>query len=226
MPPERNRSPSRAEPSAIAAAQAVYTPLTLPLYDLIVHGLSNRFAWRCPTEKLIELYRRNLSARHLEAGCGTGLFIDRAMPTAFQRLVLLDLNPHCLARCGARLSRYRPELQRANLLEPLRLDEEPFDSIGLTYVLHCLPGSLKQKLAAVDHLRPYLRAGGVLFGATILGSGIQPNPAASALLTLYNAKGVFNNLRDDFDTIDRGLLERFHRVEVEKIGCVGLFRAT
>jgi SAM-dependent methyltransferase len=212
-------------PEAVAAAQAIYTPLTLPFYDFLVHGLSNRFAWRCPTEKLIDLYRRNLSSRHLEAGCGTGLFIDRADPTAFERLVLLDLNPHCLSRSATRLSRYRPELCRANLLEPLRLAEEPFGSIGLTYVLHCLPGSLAQKLAAIDQLPPYLRAGGLLFGATILGRGVKTNAAARALLALYNARGVFNNLHDDIDTLGRGLRERFTDVEVRTSGCVALFSA-
>ena len=30
---------------AIARAHAVYTPSALAVYDLVVHGLSNRFAW-------------------------------------------------------------------------------------------------------------------------------------------------------------------------------------
>jgi hypothetical protein len=50
----------------------------LSIYDVLVHGLSSRFAWRCPTQQLIELYRTNLSGNHLEAGVGTGFCIDRA----------------------------------------------------------------------------------------------------------------------------------------------------
>ena len=57
--------------AAIEAAHAIYTPLMLSFYDRLVHGLSNRFAWRCPTERMIDLYRNNLSSRHLEAGVGT-----------------------------------------------------------------------------------------------------------------------------------------------------------
>jgi hypothetical protein len=57
-----------ADAAAIAAAHAIYTPLMLSFYDRLVHGLSNRFAWRCPTERMLDLYRTNLSARHLEAG--------------------------------------------------------------------------------------------------------------------------------------------------------------
>ena len=84
----------------IARAHAVYTPSALAFYDLVVHGLSNRLAWRCPTSRLVGLYETNLSANHLEAGAGTGLFIDRA-GTDFDRLVLLDINEHCLRRASA-----------------------------------------------------------------------------------------------------------------------------
>jgi hypothetical protein len=63
---------------AIAKAHAIYTPSMLSIYDLLVHGASNHLAWRCPTRKLFEPYRANLSANHLEAGVGTGYFLDRA----------------------------------------------------------------------------------------------------------------------------------------------------
>jgi hypothetical protein len=93
------------EATAVAAAYAVYTPLMLRVYDRLVHGISNRFAWRCPTERLLDLYRTNLSLRHLEAGVGTGFFIDRANRPRFDYLALLDINRHCLARSAERLAR-------------------------------------------------------------------------------------------------------------------------
>jgi hypothetical protein len=58
----------------------------LSIYDVLVHGPSNRFAWRCPTRRLLDLYRANLSADHLEAGAGAGFFLDRAGPLRFDRL--------------------------------------------------------------------------------------------------------------------------------------------
>jgi hypothetical protein len=67
--------------------------------------------------------------------------------------------------------------------------------------------------------------GAVLFGATILGRGIEPNGAARSLLRLYNAKGVFNNLGDDFEALSDGLKRRFEVVEIETKECVALFRA-
>ncbi|HET9572098.1 MAG TPA: class I SAM-dependent methyltransferase, partial [Methyloceanibacter sp.] len=138
---------------AVAKAHAIYTPTMLNFYDLVVHGLSNHVAWGCPTRRLLELYRANLSANHLEAGIGTGFFLDRADGAKFDRLVLLDINQNCLDRAARRLVRFDPDLCQANLLARLPRSLERFDSIGLTYVLHCLPGRLRDKLAAVDHLR-------------------------------------------------------------------------
>jgi hypothetical protein len=212
--------------NAVAKAHAVYTPFTLAIYDVLVHGLSNRFAWRCPTRRLVELYRENLSPDHLEAGVGTGLLLDRAATPKLKRLVLLDANRNCLERAGARLARFKPELHQVNLLAPLALRTAPVASVGLTYVLHCLPGRMDEKLKAIDHLRPLMRDGATLFGATILGRGIAPNRAASALSDLYNAKGVFNNRADDLESLSDGLRRRFANVAVAQEGCVAIFRAT
>ncbi len=213
------------ESEAIARAHAIYTPFALSFYDFAVHGLSNRFAWQCPTSRILDLYISNLSADHLEAGVGTGLFLDQP-GAAFERLVVMDINRHCLDRAAKRLARFHPRVQQANLLSEIQLDDAPFKSVGLTYVLHCLPGSMHSKLSAVDHLKPLMADDGVLFGATILGRGIAPNSAARALLDLYNRKGVFNNRDDDLDTLTNGLKQRFSRVAVEQYGLVALFRAS
>lgn len=213
-----------ADAEAIAKAHAVYTPFALRLYDLVVHGLSSRVAWRCPTSRLTALYESDLSANHLEAGVGTGLFLDRA-GTHFDRLVLADINTHCLDRAVRRLARFQPRSWQANLLTPLPPDPAPFDSVGLTFVLHCLPGTMAEKLVAVDHLKPLMGEGATLFGATILGHGVEPNAAARALLDLYNEKGVFNNRADDLESLARGLEARFGRVEIELHGLVALFNA-
>jgi hypothetical protein len=211
--------------NAVARAHAVYTPFALSIYDVLVHGLSNRFAWRCPTRRLVELYRDNLSPDHLEAGVGTGVLLDRAGTERLKRLVLLDANRNCLDRSALRLARFDLELHQVDLLQPVAFDTAPVASVGLTYVLHCLPGRMDEKLKAVDHLRPLMRDGATLFGATILGRGIAPNRAASALLDLYNAQGVFNNREDDLASLSDGLRQRFADVAIAQEGCVAIFRA-
>jgi hypothetical protein len=55
--------------------------------------------------------------------------------------------------------------------------------------------------------------------------GITPNRAASALLDLYNTKGIFNNREDDLTALSAGLRQRFDDVEIRQEGCVALFRA-
>lgn len=92
----------------IVRAHAIYTPLMLSFYDRLVHCLSDRFAWRCPAERMLELYRHNLSSRHLEAGVGTGFFIDRTDRGAFGQLTLLDIKRYCLAISARRLAGYCP----------------------------------------------------------------------------------------------------------------------
>ena len=227
MPDESSRQANAArDGAAISRAHAIYTPVMLSVYDALVHGLSNRFAWRCPTRRLLDLYRANLSAGHLEAGVGTGFFLDHTSGARFDRLVLLDINRHCLDRAGSRLARFNPVLRQVNLLDPIEIDSASFASVGLTYVLHCLPGSMSEKLVAVDHLRPLMGDDAVLFGATILGHDIAPNFAARRLLDLYNAKGVFNNREDDLTSLSNSLKQRFGRVEIETQGCVALFRAS
>jgi Methyltransferase domain len=225
MAEEEREGRGARDAAAIAAAHAIYTPFMLSFYDRLVHGLSNRFARRCPTDRLLDLYRNNLAGHHLEAGVGTGFFIDRADRATFEQLTLLDINRHCLARSAQRLGRYQPLLCEANLFAPIAIELEPVDSVGLTYVLHCLPGRMADKLKAIDHLRPLMNERAVLFGATILRRGIAPNAAARSLLRLYNAKGVFNNLDDDLAALSDGLKARFNQVDIETSGCVALFRA-
>ena len=215
---------SRAKADAIAKAHAIYTPLSLSFYDFAVHGLSNRFAWMCPTSKIFGLYMRHLSPSHLEAAVGTGLFLDRA-GRSFDRLVLLDVNTNCLDFSARRLRRFDPECHEVNLLAPIGLAVPPFDSVSLTYALHCLPGSISEKLVAVDHLKPLMADRAVLFGATILGRAVKPNGPARALFRLYNEKGVFNNLEDDLASLTEGLERRFTHVEIEQHGLVAIFHA-
>ncbi len=44
MVEERATGAGLAPDAAVAKAQAIYTPLSLRFYDLVVHGLSNRLA--------------------------------------------------------------------------------------------------------------------------------------------------------------------------------------
>jgi SAM-dependent methyltransferase len=211
---------------AVEAGQAVYTPRTLDLYDLVVLGLSNALIWKCPTRRLLDLYDRHIASNHLDVGVGTGWFLDRCrFPQHKPQITLLDLNPTCLARASARIRRYSPRAVQANVLEPFDLDTGPFGSIGLNYLLHCLPGDLAKKAVVLDHLKPFLAPGGIVFGSTLLSEGVERSWAAQALMRFYNSKGIFSNERDGVEPLRRELSARFEDVRIEVVGCAALFAA-
>jgi len=192
----------------------------------VVLSFSNRFLWRCPTAALLALYNDNVSANHLDAGVATGFFLDNCrFPVAQPRLGLLDLNPLCLESAAKRVARYRPETFRANVLEPIALEVEPFDSLGITYLLHCLPGPMSRKAAAFVNLKPHLKPGGRVFGATILGRGVHHNLLGRRVMALYNGKGIFGNEEDDLDGLREALAAHFTDVELRLRGAVALFTA-
>jgi len=213
------------EDNKALSGQAVYTPLVLRAYDWYVLGLSNRLIWRCPTPVLRELYDRNVSARHIDIGVGTGYFLDKARwPVAKPSIALVDLNSNSLAAAARRIRRYAPETVRANALEPLPLAGQ-FRSAGLCYLLHCLPGSIPQKAIVFDHVGHRLAPGARVFGATILQGHAPRSRAAQALMDLYNRKGIFSNAADTIEDLEDALRARFTAVKIEMKGSVALFQA-
>lgn len=212
------------EPAATEAGSRIYNRQLLSIYDVGVHGISNRLFWQCPTERIIDFYQRHLGQRHLDIGVATGFILDRAIaPGVTPRLTLLDLNENCLEAAAERLAPFRPALLKADVLRPLPLRAASFDSIGLGYLLHCLPGTLREKGAAFAELGTLLAPGGVVFGSTILG-GLPGRPARTQrLLDFYNRKGIFSNHHDTPELLEAALATHFSRHTVEVIGCVALF---
>jgi len=213
-------------PEAHKPGYAVYSRTSLAVYDALVLGLSNRAIWRCPSRHMIDLYRRQLSDNHLDIGVGTGYFLDKApFPAPRPKVTLLDPNAECLGKAAARIARYRPQTVQADALVSWPDSLGRFGSIGLNYVLHCLPGDMSEKARLFDHLVPHLAENGSVFGATILHGGVPRSLAARRLMKIYNAKGVFSNEMDTHAALEDALRRRFSAVEIDLIGCVALFSA-
>ncbi|MFC3448681.1 class I SAM-dependent methyltransferase [Amycolatopsis speibonae] len=212
----------------VLAGAAVYSrkPI-LAAYDLWVLGFVCSRVWRCPNTNMKRLYDRNVEARHLDLGPGTGFFLDKAkFPVADPSIVLLDLNEDALRRTGARLARYRPEAYRRDVFEPLDLGEARFGSVGLNFLLHCLPGSMEHKATVFDQVLPYVEPGGRIFGSTVLARGVEHGKLAPKALESLNGDGVMNNLEDSFEELDAQLAARFSRYRLWAQGSVGLFEVT
>jgi hypothetical protein len=163
-------------PEEIAAGHAFYTKRSLAVYDLAILGYFSRVAWRCPARRVLDHYNAHVSGNHLDVGVGTGYFLDRCTyPSTQPRLALMDLNTACLEVAADRVARYRPKIYEANVLEPMTIDTEKFDSIGMNYLLHCAPGTIRTKAVVFEHLKALANPGATVFGATLLHDGVRRN---------------------------------------------------
>jgi hypothetical protein len=214
--------------SEVERGQAVYNPLMLKVYDGLVLGLSTPLVWGCKLAKLRRLYDENVSERHCDIGVGTGYFLDKARWPEGPAITLVDLNANSLAAAADRIERFSPVTVAADALQPLPEDlaSSPFDSVGLNYLLHCLPGGMADKAATVfANVSPHVAPGGVVFGSTILAEGVKVPPQAKPLLKAYNRKGIFHNEGDSLDALDAALADAFPTHTVEVAGMVALFTA-
>jgi hypothetical protein len=216
--------PSLLDAADVHAGQAIYTKRLLAVYDVAVLGISSRLIWKCPARVVEAHYNANVTANHLDVGVGTGYFLDRCrFPSPTPHVALMDLNPNALEVASRRIARYKPETYRGNILEPISLNGSRFDSVGINFVLHCLPGSMASKSVALDHLKALINPGGVLFGSTLLHGGVTRSWLATRFMSLYNSRRIFSNEQDDLPGLRRALEQRFRDVSVVTVGCVALF---
>jgi hypothetical protein len=113
----------------------------------------------------------------------------------------------------------------ADVLDPLDLGGARFGSVALNGVLHCLPATRKEKAAVFRNLRSFVAEGGVLFGSTILGLGVDHGRLARKALAVYNRERILTNLEDDRAGLERAPVGSFSRYETETAGSFALFTA-
>ena len=213
----------------VKAKQAIkiYNKLSLRFYDVYVHSFVAPVVFKCQTSNIIDLYDRNISKNHMEAGVGTGYLLSRCnILEEISTLTIVDMNKACLDYSRKRLYKNNPKVVLANLLNQYQISDQLFDSIGLNYVLHCIPGDFSSKQMVFTHLKQHLSNKGVLFGSTVLSKGINQSWAARRLVKIYNLAGVFNNLHDDLSGLTQALRNNFSNVEIDLIGNIAVFRAS
>lgn len=204
---------------------SVYTK-SLLVYDFFVLGYSNRFIWKCPTSLILDLYNQHITSNHMDIGVATGYYLDRCRyPSDHPNITLVDLNPACLRYASRRINRYNPQTYLANALEPLPIKSTQFDSIAMTYLLHCIPGSLKAKSIIFQHVKPLLSSQGVVFGATILNLEVKHSFLAPYFIRSYNQNGIFGNSHDSLSDLDIILADNFSHHSIYTVGSVAFFVA-
>jgi len=171
------------------------------------------------------MYDQHVSARHLDIGVGSGYFLDKCRyPVQSPDITLMDLNLNSLDAAADRISRYRPKTHQANALEPFGLPAGTFDSVGLNWLLHCIPGDMTSKGAVFDHCRTVLAPGGVVFGSTVLTGGVPHTRFSRWMLDQLNDRNeTFSNREHDLHTLTTQLDQRFRDTQVEVVGSVAIF---
>jgi len=213
----------RADPAY--AGQRDYNRALLSLYDPLVLGPIARYVWHCPTSGLVERYRRHVRPGHLDVGPGTGYFLEQSGLPDGSAVTIVDPNPTVLRHVARRLDRLAVSAVEADVLKPLPV-AGPFNSAGLHLVIHCLPGPMERKALAVADVAAVLAPDGVLFGASVLGTGGNHTRTARAFLSVFNRQRGFDNLADTEDGL-RGILgASFDQVELEVIGSIAVFSAS
>lgn len=206
--------------------QLFFTIMSHLLYDLGLYRFVTPFIWRCSTQRLLDNYVENISRDHLEIGVGSGYFLKRTLCADFlERLVLLDLNRRCLKKSAARLREYAPLERHHNILLPLAVDGRKHKSIGMNYVLHCIPGDFVTNQRIITHVRSLLQDNGVFFGATLLNHSVRDGVWSWVMMRLLNAVGIFHNKNHTLADLRKVLETNFHDVEITLVGSAAIFRA-
>jgi ubiquinone/menaquinone biosynthesis C-methylase UbiE len=182
-----------------------------------------------------ELYDRNVLSPHLEVGAGTCYSLAHCsalIPNL--KLVLLDLNPHCLACGGKRMATFRPTLVQADVLQPAPFADNAFASIGLSHVISVLPCHVPGgKWQVFDHLARVLKDDGVLFGVDSLGRREEEGRGRQHYWSLakrirswiFNRLRILDNEHDRLVDLEGALRRNFQQVEFQRVHGEVLFEA-
>lgn len=210
----------------IARGAAVYSPLMLSIYDWWVYGLAVRL-FRCPPQEIFTFYELNVSENHLDIGVGSGLLLKHCLrQQLLERVTLMDLNPNCLDATEKALRPLKVQRVQSDMLQPFPIENEQFLSVGLNFLLHCVPGSLQEKGVVFSHIKRVLARDGIVFGSTVITQpGIAYAPAR-LLMRRYQQAGIFHNQRDNQEDLQWVLGNLFTNVELVQEGCVLFFRAS
>jgi SAM-dependent methyltransferase len=204
--------------------QRDFSPLALSFYDPFVLQFSASRVWHCPLERLLENYRWHIRPNHLDVGPGTGYFLEHAGLPEGSAVTILDPNLNVLRRTAERLKTLDVTAIEADVLKPLPV-RGPFGSVGMNLVLHCLPGPMVRKSAAIRNVARVLGPDGLFFGSTVLGESGTHSWVARRLLDLYNGRGAFDNRLDTEEALREILDASFEHVELDVVGSVAIFFA-
>ena len=217
---------------------ALYSRLSLRFYDLLVWGVNSPLLWGLDKSIVRRVYEENTGSRHLEIGCGTGLFIADVVGVGVPGpgvVTFLDVNRNSLESARDRLWNDRGVKATTVLGDVLDSRTNPweggcekFDSVGANFLIHCLPGGcIGDKVGLFENVAGWLAPGGVFFGSTILydEETLRGDGRARRVFEKFNGSGVFHNRGDLYGDLEEALRDHFGDVWIERVGMCAVFKA-
>eukprot|EP01084_Bolivina_argentea_P176682 305698_1 len=212
-------------------------------YELWIRGISSYEGY--PRAKQLSFYKKHMSKsiNHLEIGCAsmylpTNASNDRTNTNYY----LFDIeNTPLVAARKKMVSDGIPNKNihtiRGNALEIDRtaMPNITFDTIGISLVLHCIPGSFKETLPLIiNGLSNNMDENTILFGTTVCNPSLDPefmdlNTFHHYFMLKYlqwlQKHKVLNNQNQKHSDLDEIFGQYFQEYNVDKNGYVSTFDA-
>lgn len=188
-------------------------------YDFFVNKFVCSYIWRCNENNISKLYDENVSTNHLEIGPGTGFFIRK---NKFNNLYLCDINRDVLDFTKNQLKNNSKNIISINknlFLDSNNLNIYDINSVGLSYVLHCVPGNLSDNL---NTLKSNLSNNKnlTIFGSTVINTNNKAIP--NLALLFLNKYGIFSNKYHCYQDLRKFIKD--NNGHIEKINNVAIFK--
>lgn len=166
----------------------------IKFYDFLVNDINCNYVWRCNKSNIFNLYKNNIKLNHLEIGPGSGYFLMQNYNLKIRNLYLMDINQPILNESKNNLKSKYSNIQVINhdiFKKPIKI--ENLESVGINYVLHCVPGNLEYKF---ENLLKNLPINVNIFGATVINNSDKQTYLSKTELYFLNNRGIFNNHQD------------------------------